>query len=516
MLMLVGAILVAAGLKALLVLSDSVPFNGDEAVVGLMARHILAGETPVFFYGQAYMGSLDAWLVSFAFRVFGESVSSIRVVQGALYLGYIVSLWWLGWLWFQDRWVGGLAGLLAAVPPVLVTTYTTASLGGYGETLLLGNLILGLGYLVIFGDYQKSGWVWLLLGVVGGSAFWVLGIAGIYILTVGLVGMWVLRWKPWRYYLVAAVGFFVGGLPWWLYNFSHDWQALEVLVSPGYVSFTIFEKLIGLIFIGLPGLVGMRAPWASAFFPWALVILVFGFYVIVAVFNYKNRNEIRDAFRDGGFTILFVFIIVFGLAFILSGFGFDSTGRYLLPLYQPLVFFVSVFVLLLWKRNPWLAYAAVLVVLGLNVWGTWLGASSSEKITTQLSETSRFDNQDDAALIAFLEKNDLDFGYSNYWVSFRLAFLSNEELIYLAKMPYREDMKYSYSDTRYLPYETLVEESGQVNFITAKQPDLDEFLRDWFASRGITYQEEAIGVYRVFYDLSSRIDADDFGFEPVE
>jgi hypothetical protein len=37
-----------------------VPLNSDEAVVGLMARHILDGKRPVFYYGQAYMGSLDA------------------------------------------------------------------------------------------------------------------------------------------------------------------------------------------------------------------------------------------------------------------------------------------------------------------------------------------------------------------------------------------------------------------------------------------------------------------------
>jgi hypothetical protein len=43
----------AAALRLLLAALQLVPFNADEAVVGLMARHILAGERPVFFYGQA-------------------------------------------------------------------------------------------------------------------------------------------------------------------------------------------------------------------------------------------------------------------------------------------------------------------------------------------------------------------------------------------------------------------------------------------------------------------------------
>ena len=51
-------------LKVVLLALDAAPFNADEAVVALMARHILQGERPWFFYGQAYMGSLDAYLVA--------------------------------------------------------------------------------------------------------------------------------------------------------------------------------------------------------------------------------------------------------------------------------------------------------------------------------------------------------------------------------------------------------------------------------------------------------------------
>ena len=60
---LLGALLINVALKAALLYADVVPFNADEAVVALMGRHILQGERPVFFYGQAYLGSLDAWLV---------------------------------------------------------------------------------------------------------------------------------------------------------------------------------------------------------------------------------------------------------------------------------------------------------------------------------------------------------------------------------------------------------------------------------------------------------------------
>src|SRR5438128_2438006 len=77
-------------LKAVALAAGAVSFNSDEAIVALMARHILQGERPIFFYGQAYMGSLDAWLVAGSFSLFGQTILAIRLVQIALYLGTIV------------------------------------------------------------------------------------------------------------------------------------------------------------------------------------------------------------------------------------------------------------------------------------------------------------------------------------------------------------------------------------------------------------------------------------------
>src|SRR5574341_984773 len=86
---LLVALSIAVALKALLLALDCVPFNADEAVVALMARNILRGERPVFFYGQAYLGSTDAWLIALSFSIFGEMVFAIRAVQIALFAGFV-------------------------------------------------------------------------------------------------------------------------------------------------------------------------------------------------------------------------------------------------------------------------------------------------------------------------------------------------------------------------------------------------------------------------------------------
>jgi hypothetical protein len=161
------ALFAMLAIKIGLAAGDRLPFNADEAVVALMARHILQGARPVFFYGQAYMGSLDAILVAGSFALLGQQVWAIRLVQTLLYLGVLLTSGWLGRAAFGSWKVGTLGMLLLAIPTVNVTLYTTASLGGYVEALLLGNLILltgmRIGRSLQSNSHPGALWRWSLL-----------------------------------------------------------------------------------------------------------------------------------------------------------------------------------------------------------------------------------------------------------------------------------------------------------------------------------------------------------------
>ena len=139
---LAGAVFVSVVLKIGLLVAEVVPFNADEAIIALMAKHILQGDRPIFFYGQAYMGSLDAYLVALIFKLGGIQVWGVRLVQIVLYSLTIATTAFLG-KYLTGKWkVGVLAAWLLAIPTINMTLYTTVSLGGYGEMLLIGNLIL--------------------------------------------------------------------------------------------------------------------------------------------------------------------------------------------------------------------------------------------------------------------------------------------------------------------------------------------------------------------------------------
>ena len=154
---------VTLAVRLILLASGAVSFHADEAVVGLMARHILTGDRPIFFYGQAYMGSLDAWLIALGFRILGDSLLTIRIVQSVLYVLVVAAGYVLTWRLSARRIVANIAGLVMAVSPVNTVLYTTATLGGYNETLLFGTLILLMAYEVTH-EFPGSRWRWAMFG----------------------------------------------------------------------------------------------------------------------------------------------------------------------------------------------------------------------------------------------------------------------------------------------------------------------------------------------------------------
>ena len=98
------------------------PFDSDEAIFLLMARHILAGERPLFFYGEAYGGSADSYLTALFYYFFGATIAIARLVQSLEYLMAMLFTYLLARRLLPQASLGPLAVLwLMAVPPLLMT-----------------------------------------------------------------------------------------------------------------------------------------------------------------------------------------------------------------------------------------------------------------------------------------------------------------------------------------------------------------------------------------------------------
>jgi hypothetical protein len=71
---------VVLGRSAIFIFSPESYFDADQAIVGLMAKHLAELRAfPVFLYGQTYMLGVEAWLAAPLFAVFGVSATLLKL-----------------------------------------------------------------------------------------------------------------------------------------------------------------------------------------------------------------------------------------------------------------------------------------------------------------------------------------------------------------------------------------------------------------------------------------------------
>jgi hypothetical protein len=195
-------LLIAFLVRAWLIIHSSGVIDGDESIVGIQAEHILHGELPIYFYGQPYMGSLEAYLVALLFALAGPSVWALRAEPLLLSLVIV----WLTWNLaakladlahlsdYARRCFMHVAALIAAIPPLYDTVLELRTLGGYVEIFVLMLLLLLLTLQLLY-RWSKGAALWELaaywagIGLVVGLGFWV---NPLLVFAVVAVGIWIL------------------------------------------------------------------------------------------------------------------------------------------------------------------------------------------------------------------------------------------------------------------------------------------------------------------------------------
>jgi 4-amino-4-deoxy-L-arabinose transferase-like glycosyltransferase len=503
-------------LKLCLLAADTFPFNADEAIVGLMARHILQGRWPAFFYGQAYMGSLDASLAALGFSLFGEQVQVIRGIQVLLYAGTVVTGVWLAWRVTKSRLAAGVAGILMAIPTINLTLYTTVSLGGYGEALLLGQGLLMLTLVML--EKPRRPFLYAAWGALAGLGFWAFGLTLVYIIPSAIALAWLDSCSKDRRRLAvcwaaAAAAAAVGMIPWLVSAASGSLGVLlqelfgSAIAGASSSSLPVawLQHMRNLLLLGGPVILGFRAPWDARWLGLPLLPFVLAIWACVFLHAAFVLGR-RDDRRTGRWMVAGVAVMTMA-GFVFTSFGADPSGRYFLPMWTPMAIFAGSLVADLQARTDrrWLG-ALVTVVLAFHLWGTIDSALHNPPgITTQFDPVARVDTGSYDELAAFLTAQGERTGYTNYWVAYPLAFLTQEQLIYLPRLPYHEDFRYTARDDRYGPYDVIVDGSSRVAYITTNHPALDDTLRSGFADLGVTFSEAEEGGFHIFYGLSERI-----------
>ena len=205
----------------------------DEAITGLMSLAILRGVPQVFYWGQPYLGAVDAYLAAGAFYVFGPSTLALRLGTAWLSVLWVWAAWRIGRRIAGPGW-GLLGGLQLAVPPIFLT-FMQLSSHAEGVALALGTVALAAAVSLMDPlPGRRQEWAWVLLGLAAGLAWWTSQMTTM-LLGAAALGLLVARpgvlAGPGPY---AAFGLFgLASLPFWLWNARHGWATFSHLLQWG-------------------------------------------------------------------------------------------------------------------------------------------------------------------------------------------------------------------------------------------------------------------------------------------
>ncbi|MFG1871062.1 hypothetical protein [Micromonospora arborensis] len=193
------AVLVGVGYRLWLLAYATPPTNSDEATMGLAALHIARAEDfPVWFYGQQYMGPLEAYLAAPVFALAGgPSLLGLRLPTLALYVLFLLLAWRLTRRLTGDRWFGLLVVALLALGSDRVVKNQLIAGGGYPEMNAAGMALAVLAVDLAGGrpgwrsaGTERPGWRltrWAVWGFLAGLMVWVDPLVLPYVVALGAV-----------------------------------------------------------------------------------------------------------------------------------------------------------------------------------------------------------------------------------------------------------------------------------------------------------------------------------------
>ena len=237
----VGLFVLVATARLAILLASQTHVHSDEAIIGLMGKHILEGRYfPFYMYGQPYNAGAawEAYLASVAFALFGVGVVSLKGCVVALSLLCLFLFYRMGCALY-DQPTAIFATLAFALMPSLLKWHFQVR--GY-SWYFLSIPVLTLLFASIESTSVPRRRTLLLFGLASGLSIWCLE------LVVPLVAaLWLLlilrRRTSLRVAPAGLIGFLLGYAPVIVFNFNYrfsNWRYV-VFERPGGGIFALFR-----------------------------------------------------------------------------------------------------------------------------------------------------------------------------------------------------------------------------------------------------------------------------------
>lgn len=429
----VAACAVAAFIRAWLIFHS--PSSSDEAIVGLIAQAGLHGHFQAFYSGQRYGGTAEPYLTSLAFIVFGQTAVVAELTVVALAAVSAVLVWRIVLRLVHEPTLAVLAGALVWSAPAVSVRDSIRAYGFRGVTDVCG-LAAVLVALRIF-DGHRGAAESVGLGLLVGIGWWsspeiaYFAIPILLILLCAYVRSPRPRLRTWGPTLGLAVGAFaVGSVPWTWANVSSGFGSLQTS-GPGAIHPPVALAGRFSIFFhhGLPMLLGVVQIDDGASLLGAAhdAVLVGGLLVL-------GGTLALCIVRGGPTLAIAVGVVAFPVLYAISpATWYWHDGRYANYL-PPLM--AIVLVCGLREAGRRLGIARTWPILGATVITVLVLLVSVSGIREAISAnaagfTPSWGNPDSptSATVDELRAAGVTTGYADYWVAYKLDFLSRGALV---------------------------------------------------------------------------------------
>lgn len=466
----------------------------EEAVVGLMARHILQGDLIVLWWAQPYQGTFELYLIAGLFWLFGSSTVVLRILPFAISLAGLVSVYFLGRTLFNKK-IAWLAILFLALPPVFLFSYSLIPYTGYMSLVALGALMMLWTYNLLFRRrfIRRISWHYFGIGFVGGFLIWQHLLASSFLLTSFiLLIICERRFLRNSGFGLLAGGFLLGCAPLILWNLGHGFATYTAMAS-GNEAASWWGRLKYLFSYTLPEVLGPGMElWQKILF-WVCCILPALWMLRLSLRALANLLR-RDTGEWEGATFLLCYWAIPVLLFILFQY---HEPRYLFPIYVSSPLLLAYFVSRWEKEIRWLAPLLMIAAVSVNLTGIFHFADRVKDCPRREIDS----------VIAFLKEQGTTHVFAHNRVALPLGFESREEI--------RASDFISYTDNRFhvrgfdfymKPFfdeGRAVAKADKVGFVTheeLKMPAASQ-LEGWLQSIRAKYQTKSFGAYTVFYDV---------------
>ena len=417
-------------------------FDSDQAIVGLMAKHLAEGRAvPLFYYGQPYMLGVQAWLAAPLFVAGGASIALLKLPLIAIN-SLIAAL--LVWILVRDAELTPLRAFMAstlfAIAPPIPGVQLVAAMGGSVEPFLYVLLIW------ILRDRP------LLCGAVAAIGFLHREFTAYGVIAL-VITETLYRWREWRIllarWLIVGVVIMVGleaarlVRPWGdmfgpempkLQGVSaiSNLEAVAVRVQcPG--GLEIGSNLRWLVESNLPMLAGTTSTASFPFFAdpgvpaspfvwWALCGTLLACTVRIGMLALGKGRQLPAV------AVFLTLVGIQAVVFYVSRCGVRDTT---LIRYTLLALFIPISVTAVYLKLEPSRHLRAVVMMLLAGWVVWSvrGYATFVVHYREIPPSSR-----QAEMARELERRNIRYGYAGYWDAHHINFLTEERVV-LAPVP---------------------------------------------------------------------------------